>query len=509
MSQRTRIIIKWMLVITWMIVIFLFSSQVAKVSSVQSGVVVEFVKHSLHVSLSESILTYLTRKSAHIFLYFVLGILMYNVVRGYGYSTKRAILLSILFSLSYASFDEIHQLFIAGRSSEVGDVLIDTTASSIGVGVYYLAQRINLTRGRLLKLAQKMIGVILAVSYILAVYSVICTNMIPIKYLIFIIPITSLVVILILFANFKKKLSLGKNIAIAVFSVLIITANVYVYSVSSATMAFLNTIQANSHTHNIVKVDTTKPFILYISGIDTYGDISTVSRSDVNIMVVVNPRTHKILLVNTPRDYYVQLHGTTGIRDKLTHSGIYGIDMSVKTMEDLYGTPINYYMRINFSSLTKIIDTLGGVDVNSQYQFTADNYSFNVGINHLNGKQALAFSRDRHSFEGGDRTRGSNQELVIEAIIAKMNNPQTIINYRQIIASLNGVIQTSMSADVISKMISAQLNDMSQWDVKSISVDGTDSHNYTYSMGNMMLYVMEPDVASVNIAKQEIQKYIH
>ena len=143
MNKRTPIIIKWILVIIWMIVIFLFSNQVAKVSSAQSGVVVEFVKHSLHISLSESILTFLTRKAAHIFIYFVLCVLMYNVVKEYGFSTKKAILLSILFSLSYASFDEIHQLFVQGRSSEVADVLVDSTAANVGVFAHYYVAKIR------------------------------------------------------------------------------------------------------------------------------------------------------------------------------------------------------------------------------------------------------------------------------------------------------------------------------------------------------------------------------
>jgi VanZ family protein len=146
MNRQTRIIIEWILVIAWMIIIFLFSSQVAKVSSAQSGVVVEFVKHSLHVSLSESILTFLTRKAAHTFIYFVLGILIYNVIKEYGFSTKKAILLSILFSIFYASSDEIHQLFVQGRSSEVTDVLIDSTGASIGVFVHYFVAKIHNAR---------------------------------------------------------------------------------------------------------------------------------------------------------------------------------------------------------------------------------------------------------------------------------------------------------------------------------------------------------------------------
>ena len=259
---------------------------------------------------------------------------------------------------------------------------------------------------------------------------------------------------------------------------------------------------------NIVKTDTTKPFIIYISGIDTYGEVSTVSRSDVNILMVVNPQTHKILLVNTPRDYYVQLHGTTGVRDKLTHAGIYGIDTSVQTMADLYGIPINYYLRINFSSLTSIVDALGGVDVYSEYNFSAGGNKYVVGVNHLNGSQALAFARERHSFESGDRTRGQNQQRVIEAIITKMNTPSTLIKYQQILTSLQRIIQTNISSADMTALIKNQLNDMSKWSVESISVTGADSHNTTYSMGNMMLYVMEPDINSLNAAKAQIQQYI-
>jgi LCP family protein required for cell wall assembly len=457
----------------------------------------------------------------------------------------------------------------------------------------------------------KSTGVILAISYILGIYSIISMNMLPAILLTLIILPASLVVIFLVISCFKKTIPPLNNILLILISLLVIVVCANMYSINIATQSFFNNVQEGDYTYeeysiiakkdqniklapasqqsmaiiktdannnlvksevtkytkanykdcdeltsltvaldtktantavinssylqllsdnfnvfyqnikvlktfkikiknstNTTKTDVSKPFVLYISGIDTFGGITTVSRSDVNILVVINSKTHNILLVNTPRDYYVQLHGTTGIRDKLTHAGIYGIDMSVKTMEDLYSTPINYYLRVNFSSLTKIIDTLGGVDVNSQYKFTADNYSFNVGINHLDGKQALAFSRDRHSFEGGDRTRGEDQQLVIEAIIAKMNNPSTLINYQQILASLQGSLQTNMGPNDMTALIKGQLNDMSDWIVKSISVDGTSSRNYTYSMGNMSLYVMEPDMATVNAAKQEIQEYL-
>jgi LCP family protein required for cell wall assembly len=257
------------------------------------------------------------------------------------------------------------------------------------------------------------------------------------------------------------------------------------------------------------KTDTSKPFILYISGIDTYGGIGAVARSDVNMIAVVNPVSHKILLVNTPRDYYVQLHGTTGPRDKLTHAGIYGIDMSMATLEDLYGVDINYYLRVNFASLTKLVDALGGITVYSDHIFKSDHYSFVTGYNNMDSKQALEFSRTRYAFAEGDRTRGENQQRVIEAIIRKMNRPETLINYQSILASLEGALQTNASSDEITAIINQQMNSMRDWQIESVSVDGMGRTDVTYSMGSAPLYVMEPDIATVEAAKQKIQQVIN
>ena len=183
------------------------------------------------------------------------------------------------------------------------------------------------------------------------------------------------------------------------------------------------------HTFTIkTKVETTlkevnvtiEPFAVYISGIDTYGQISSVSRSDVNMVMVVNPETHQILLISIPRDYYVQLHGTTGTKDKLTHAGIYGIDMSIKTIEDLLELDINYYIKVNFTSVIDIVDALGGLDVYSEYTFTSySGYRFKKGMNSVNGEQALDFARTRKAFKEGDRQRGKNQQALIKAMIDK------------------------------------------------------------------------------------------
>lgn len=248
-------------------------------------------------------------------------------------------------------------------------------------------------------------------------------------------------------------------------------------------------------------------YIVYISGIDVAGPISTRSRSDVNIVMVVNPTTGQVLLVNTPRDFYVQLAGIdTPLKDKLTHSGVYGITTSIGTISDLYDITINYYLRVNFSSLVTVIDTLGGVDVNSAYDFTAiGGYHFHQGVNHLDGAAALAFSRERHAFAGGDRIRGQNQERVIAAIIAKLTDPSVLIHYDQILAAVSGAVQTSMTPTEISDQVQHQLSSGTKWQVTSIAVDGTGASEYTYSYPHQRLYVMVPDQATVDAAKAQIQ----
>ena len=256
----------------------------------------------------------------------------------------------------------------------------------------------------------------------------------------------------------------------------------------------------------IVPPNANSPFIVYLSGIDTSGDISKRSRSDMNQLMVVNPQTGKVLLVNTPRDYYVQLAGTTGLKDKLTHAGIYGIDMSVGTMENLYGIDINYWVRVNFTSVTEIVDAVGGVDVYSDTAFTTSSGHFQIvhGMNHLDGTQALAFSRERHHLAGGDNTRGKNQQLVIESIFQKVTQPSALLNYTSILNAVQGAVQTSMPENAISDQVKLQLNNNTAWSVETYSVIGSDASDYTYSVPHQKLYVMIPNQASVDTAKQKI-----
>lgn len=257
-------------------------------------------------------------------------------------------------------------------------------------------------------------------------------------------------------------------------------------------------------------IDVTKePFTIYITGIDTSDDISNVSRSDVNIIVTVNPNTKQILLVTIPRDYYVQLHGTTGRKDILTHAGLYGVDMSVKTIEDLLDIDINYYIRLNFSTLIKAIDIIGGIEVYSEYDFNIDGYYFHQGYNLLNGEYALAFSRARKNFYTGDRQRGKNQLLVIESIINKFSTSTTLLsNYLSILESLNGTFQTNIESSRIYSLVKMQLSDMVKWEIERYSLDGISSQDYTYSLGDIIAFVMEPDYNTVNEAKEKINNLL-
>jgi len=252
-------------------------------------------------------------------------------------------------------------------------------------------------------------------------------------------------------------------------------------------------------------------FIVYISGIDTSGPITNRSRSDVNQLMVVNPDTGKVLLVSTPRDYYVTLADMPQctLPDKLTHSGVYGINVSVGTIDALYGINIDYYLRLNFTSLVTVVDAIGGVDVDSPVAFTASGYTFVEGTNHLDGAQALAFSRARHPFESGDRQRGTDQQAVITAVLAKLTQPSSLINYSSIVSAISGSIQTSMTPDQISMLVKRQISAGTSWNIKSMSVTGADGSDYTCSYPHQKLYVMIPDQATVDSAKQAIQDVLN
>lgn len=256
-----------------------------------------------------------------------------------------------------------------------------------------------------------------------------------------------------------------------------------------------------------VKDDT---FSVFISGIDVYGPIATNSRSDVNIIATVNPTTHQVLLINTPRDFYVEIPEITGgAKDKLTHAGIYGVDASMRTLGTLYDTNISFYSRVNFTSLVEIVNQLGGVDVESEYAFTTSYDSGLVmdvqqGTNHFNGEQALAFSRERQNIEGGDNQRGKNQQAVITGIIKKMISPSMLVNANGLMNSVSGNVETNMSTEQLQALVKDQLSSGAAWNIKSMAAAGTGDEQYCFSYAGAPLYVTQPNQVSIDAIKNAI-----
>ncbi|HEM2660636.1 TPA: LCP family protein [Streptococcus suis] len=253
-------------------------------------------------------------------------------------------------------------------------------------------------------------------------------------------------------------------------------------------------------------------FNIYISGIDAYGPISPVSRSDVNIIMTVNRATHKILLTTTPRDSYVAIaDGGQNQYDKLTHAGIYGVNASVHTLENLYGIDISNYVRLNFISFLQLIDLVGGIDVYNDQEFTSlhGNYHFPVGQVHLNSDQALGFVRERYSLTGGDNDRGKNQEKVIAALIKKMSTPENLKNYQAILSGLEGSIQTDLSLETIMSLVNTQLESGTQFTVESQALTGTGRSDLSsYAMPGSQLYMMEINQDSLEQSKAAIQSVL-
>ena len=264
----------------------------------------------------------------------------------------------------------------------------------------------------------------------------------------------------------------------------------------------------NLKANNITK----DSFIVYISGIDTNGSISKTSRSDVNMLAAVNPKTKELLLVFIPRDYYVPLqcpNGSceTGAMDKLTHAGLYGVETSQATLSKLFDIKINYNVRLNFDTLTTMVDALGGIDIYSDQDVEllhGKGCNIKKGTQHVDGRCALGFARERYAYESGDRHRGENQQQVIEAMLKKFTKSNVIRNYESIMNAVQGMFQTNMTTDEITALIQMQIDDMATWKVTSISADGTGDMLPTYSFGSQPLYVMHPSKNTINSIKESM-----
>ena len=254
---------------------------------------------------------------------------------------------------------------------------------------------------------------------------------------------------------------------------------------------------------------TDESFNILVSGLDTTGDISTVSRSDVNMVVTINPVTKQILLTSIPRDYYVDLP-SKGAKDKLTHSGLYGIDETVGAVEQALGIEINYYVKVNYSTVVKLVDAIGGIDIYSPYTFTThgmtDHYTFYEGENHLDGSMALAYSRERQSFSAGDMQRNENQQLILKAIMDKALQSSTILSdYTSILSAIEDNLETDMGSRDIRALIRMQLGDMASWDIQTQALKGEPDFQICYALGTGASVVM-PDAALIAEAADKIMQ---
>lgn len=257
---------------------------------------------------------------------------------------------------------------------------------------------------------------------------------------------------------------------------------------------------------NVVEIEPNKPeekesevYTIYISGIDSRTGLVAKSRSDVNILATVNMETKEVLLVSTPRDYYVPLSISNGVPDKLTHAGIYGVNVSMDTLGMLYETEVDYYFRVNFSGFEEIIDALGGVVVESDYAFSTGLHTFKQGENYMDGEAALDFARERYAFAAGDRQRGRNQMAVIEAVIEKAVSPALLTNFSQIMDSVQGSFETNIPYDLMAEVVRTQLDEGGTWKISRYSVDGSGASKRPYSMSTNA-YVMIPNYDTVNTA---------
>lgn len=312
-------------------------------------------------------------------------------------------------------------------------------------------------------------------------------------------------------AKSRKRRTSGKLLSLFL-SVLLAFVGFYGFKVNGALDQIAIGDERGGYSDQHTLPVTSSPFNVYISGIDVYGDIDQESRSDVNLIATVNPGTHKILLTTTPRDYYVRIPGVSGDeRDKLTHAGNYGVDTSMATLEELYGTKIPFYIRVNFTSVEEIVDVMGGIDVESELAFTTSKAAGEIvdvkeGMNHFNGKQALAFVRERKALADGDNQRGKNQQALLSALIKKAVSPMIIFHANEMIGSVAGNADTNLSEAQIKSLIRMQISQMKGWDIESVAAEGDGSQKqYCYSYRGGPLYVSVPDESSVEKIKRKIK----
>ncbi len=347
----------------------------------------------------------------------------------------------------------------------------------------------------------RILTFIYVIAFAVFALSMTFMNVLPFWLWLVMIAVLGLISLVILVQTRKRNGNKwGKRLAVLI-SVLLIA----VYGVGTAyalgTLSFLSDSSVSNE--SAVSDVTRRPFSFTITGIDVDGTIDEQGRSDVNMVVTVNPSTQQILMTSIPRDYEIYMPDFDNAMDKLTHTGFYGVPTTIGAEKQLLDTEINYYVKVNFTTVERFIDAVGGVDVESDYEFTPvkkKDWTVQKGMNHMDGKQALAFARERKAFPDGDRQRIKNQQAVFEALIRKATSSRTmILDYNKVLTSLRNYFEMSFSSREIRKLVKFQLAKDPDWHIYKNTITGGDGTGDTYSAG--YAYVMSQDAESIENAK--------
>ncbi len=355
----------------------------------------------------------------------------------------------------------------------------------------------------------KIWSLLYLIALLVFVSSMLVLDVVPSKLL-----LGAFVVLLIISAVFfvqlfRDNIKRSRKVTAFILSLILMVVYTVGTAYAVATHEFLGQVTAKKKAEDAVDV-TSKPFNIYISGMDTTGKITEEARSDVNMIITVNPKTHKVLMTSIPRDYLVELQN--GEKDKLTHTGLMGIDETTSDVEDLLGIKINYYVKVNYNTLKDLVNSIGGITINSDKAFISyiGKYRFVEGENQLDGAKALAYARERHAYSDGDNHRVRNQQEVLKAIVKKLTGSTTLLTrYNKILKYLAPTMQMNLTRAEVKALVKFQLGKNPKWKFESNSLEGFDAFSTVYSAGNQQLYVMKPDEESIKKARQKIKEIEH
>ncbi|WP_456079124.1 LCP family glycopolymer transferase [Mogibacterium sp.] len=355
----------------------------------------------------------------------------------------------------------------------------------------------------------KIWSLLYLIALLVFVSSMLVLDVVPSKLL-----LGAFVVLLIISAVFfvqlfRDNIKRSRKVTAFILSLILMVVYTVGTAYAVATHEFLGQVTAKKKAEDAVDV-TSKPFNIYISGMDTTGKITEEARSDVNMIITVNPKTHKVLMTSIPRDYLVELQN--GEKDKLTHTGLMGIDETTSDVEDLLGIKINYYVKVNYNTLKDLVNSIGGITINSDKAFISyiGKYRFVEGENQLDGAKALAYARERHAYSDGDNHRVRNQQEVLKAIVKKLTGSTTLLTrYNKILKYLAPTMEMNLTRAEVKALVKFQLGKNPKWKFESNSLEGFDAFSTVYSAGNQKLYVMKPDEESIKKARQKIKEIEH